>query len=197
LKIASLSLSVTVVAFFLPVLASADTFDWGFINTANDIDGWGTMTANLSSTPGVYDIISGSGTIDDLGVAYAVTIVPCPSQPTNCEVSNTDNHGANLTFDDLLYINNPPASQLDNAYGILLTPGPQGANDIGIWGSEGGGSPGFFFGYNDNYTDGNGNGMDLPFSITPESNSFTLLGLGLGILAFVCWRKRKQNQVTL
>lgn len=208
MKITILSLAAAV-GFLLPALASADTFDWGFISSANGIDGWGTMTAVLSSTPGEYFITGGSGTIVDLGVAYAVTIVPCPSQPSTCTDSGpgpgntgTDGgHGLDLIYDDLLFPNNAPADQLDGN-GVVLAPGPQGTSGINLWGgAEGGGSPTFIFGYGSygtppnvtpGYTDGSG-GLDLPFSITPESNSFTLLGLGLATLAFVRSRKKKQT----
>lgn len=88
MKITILSLAAAV-GFILPALASADTFDWGFISSANDIDGWGTMTAVLSSTPGEYFITGGSGTIDDQGVSYAVTILPCASQPAYCTTLTT------------------------------------------------------------------------------------------------------------
>lgn len=190
MRITTLSLALAV-AVILPALASADTFDWAFISTNDDLDGWGTLNATLSSTPGVYDITGGSGTVFSQGVNYSVTIAPCATYDDSnpCVIQNSDGGGANITYDNLLYPGNSPADQLDSN-GVVLTPGPQGTQGIELWGSEDGlSAPQFFFGYTPPYTGGYDN-LSTPFNVTPEPASFTLMGLGLATLGFVRWRKK-------
>ena len=162
-------------AAFAPALALADTYTWKF--ASQNVSGTGTLNAIAYGNPGKFLITGGSGTIADTTYGtISVTITPCATPNATCTVVNTDNAGANLTYDDLLFPVNAPGSQLDDN-GIVLSPGPAGTNYIGIFDSP---SQEFY-----NYSTNGYQNLTTPFTVTPfvaatpEPTSLVLVGSGL------------------
>jgi PEP-CTERM motif len=165
-------------AFLLPILASAENFTWNFAGSG--ISGSGTLSADTTGTPGLYVITGGTGqvTYTPLSETFNVSFVACATPAATCTQVNTDGLGANLQYDNYLTPANAPGSELDD-FGILLQPGPLGANTyMGIWDTP---SQEFF-----SWTAANGyEALSTPFNVTltPEPASLFLLGSGLVGLA--------------
>jgi hypothetical protein len=170
--------AIVAVALLSPGGAFADvTFDWSFAASAYGLFAAGTLTAvaDPSGTQGLYDITGGSGLANYSGLgggsSVAVTIAPCATPSSTCTVVDVDGNGpgsgANLTYDNLLWADNSPGSQLDDN-GIVLTPSPLGTGFpnptyVGLWD----GPSQYFFSWG-------GNGyeyLSTPFTVTAASST--------------------------
>jgi hypothetical protein len=168
-------------------VANATLFDWNFASAT--ISGSGTLTAD-SLRGGTYDITGGTGTVTDSTYgAFTVTFATCAS--ATCTLQNTDSHGANLTYDNLLFSSNPIGSQLDGN-GVVLTPGPpgSGASAIGLWDTP----SQYFYSYL-----GNGyNNLTTPFNVEPvsavaaipEPSTWAMILLGFAGIGFMAYRRK-------
>jgi hypothetical protein len=200
MKMTGVFLATLAVTLLAPVGSFADdTFNWSFAASAYGVFASGTLTAvaDPSGTPGLYDITGGSGLADYSGLgggsSVGVTIAPCSTPSSTCTVVDTDGKGpgsgANLTYDNLLWVNNAPGSQLDDN-GVVLTPSPLGSGFpnptyVEVWDSP----SQYFFSWG---TNGYEN-LSTPFTVTatpsaavPEPGAVVLLIamlLGIGSLS--------------
>jgi hypothetical protein len=129
-----------VAILFLPVLASADSFDWTFGGGADSMIASGTLDA-IADGSGNYEIIDGTGTLgntDGSGLNYSVTFLSDPAGCTYPDVCvKTDLGSANLTYDNVLV----DGTSLDYAGGVILTSTDPGSGNpvyFNIWGNSAG-----------------------------------------------------------
>lgn len=134
------------VLMFLPGLALADVFSWTYGGTGDPVYASGTLTAvpDPSNAVGLYDITGGSGTRTDGTGTYSITIVPFSgsnnpaaclySLASNCTVvAQQGGVGAHLIFDNLLFADNSPGSQLDGDGIVLSQPTGPYAKFYAMW----------------------------------------------------------------
>jgi hypothetical protein len=195
-------------ALCLPGLALADisTFTWSYGGGTDPVYAHGTLTATLdpSSTPGLYDIIGGSGFRTDSSGTYALTILPLGTNPLGCTYSLSNAcsirvvGGTDLIYDNLLYLgSSTPGYELDADGIVVYTPTDPNNQYFSMW-SQGSGlpqPPDQEF----NPTPYAGTNLANPFTVTlvptPEPSFYAVLAVGLAGLGLFA-AKRNDNSKT-
>ncbi len=193
------SLLSAVAIFFLPVFASADSFNWTFGGGPDSMTGSGTLDATaIADGSGNYDITDGTGTVgntDGSGLSYSVNFGNC-TYPAACVLEDAD--GTDLSFDNVLV----GGTGLDNANGVLLeSTDPTTGNPVyfNIWGNPAGefndlpsGS-----GWNETNLVNGFTTVDMTTSSTigeaPQA-SHDLYSGGFALAGFPCLRRRRQRR---
>jgi hypothetical protein len=184
----SIALFALVAALVITPALLADSFNYTF--TDGSFVAKGTLTGNLVA-PDEYDITSGTITITGSAIDGSGIFVPV--LPNGNFYTGG---GTILTFTPLpdtdLYIGTDPQIDNNGSFTFDITSGPGDGNGLAIWSN----SPGNYGGFGGNWTFndlGGGASFDaVPASVvTPEPDSFLLLGTGLLGLAFVAFRKSK------
>jgi hypothetical protein len=157
---------------FTAAAAHAETFT--FSATANFFSASGTITAVADPTlANVYDVTAISGTVNGVAITG---LLPCTTyDPGNpCNAPGVPPAGAGFSYDNLLYVDGMPSvptQLLDfNGIGVALATGFEG--DFAAASSH---TDIFYY----NNEPGDATPINAFFSITPEPDSFLLLGTGL------------------
>jgi hypothetical protein len=192
----------------VPALAQDPTFNWTFGTSPTDPYGSGTFDATLVNGalyPGLYQIVSGTGTITDSAGTFSVSVAGlttsynggaqglCDNVVDSSAVCNTmrgtNGTGQNFTFDNLLYTGASLAGgQPFDANGIAFVDSVVGQDFVLTTTSSSGNSGGAEY-CGPGATDCEGLSPTLSVSLVPDGGT-TLALLGLAVAGLAGLRRK-------